>query len=116
MIKDFIQTHNYSNGKPLYVIEWQGLSVGDLGAALQSLQHTASSVQVSGTFGEKGSVLLEGSNDGVNFFPLSDLYGNVIHFNKAGLKSLGDTVAYLRPKVIEGDSTTFITIILVAKV
>jgi hypothetical protein len=116
MIKDFIQTHNYSNGKTLYTIEWKNLSVNDFGETLQSLQHTSSSVQVTGTFGEKGSVLLEGSNDGVNFFPLSDSYGSLIHFNKAGLKSLGDTVAYLRPKVIEGDSTTFITTILVAKV
>lgn len=116
MIKECTQTSSHLNGKPAYVVEWAGLSYGDVGSDLQSLQYTVSSVQVSGTFGEGGSVVLEGSNDGVTFYPLSDNHGSTVHFNKAGLKSVGDVVAYVRPKVIGGDSTTSLTVTLAAKV
>jgi hypothetical protein len=115
MIKDCTQVNSYNNGKPSYVVKWAGLSYSDVGSSLPSLQYSGSSVQVTGTFGEGGSVVLEGSNDGETFFPIADNTGSVLHFNKSGLKGVGDVVAYVRPKVLGGDSTTSITVTLAAK-
>ena len=116
MIKEGLQSQACGNGKPYHLVEWKDLSTGDLGSNLQSLQYNHISVQVTGTFGESCSIVIEGSNDGVNFVLLNDLFGNTVHFTKTGLKSIGDVVLYLRPKVIGGDSTTSITITLAAKV
>jgi hypothetical protein len=116
MIKECLQSQAYGNGKPFHIVEWKELSTNDLGSNLQSLQYNQISVQVSGVFGESCSIVIEGSNDGINFSTLNDSFGNAVHFTKVGLKSIGDVVSYLRPKVIGGDSTTSITVTLAAKV
>lgn len=64
--------------------------------------------QATGTFGTGGSVQLEGSNDGVNFYKLS----------AAALTAPGvfaplgpaERPKYIRPNVTAGDGTTSITI------
>lgn len=63
----------------------------------------------TGTFGSGGSVQLEGSNDGVNWFKLSPAA-----LTAAGsFAALGVTEVpkYIRPNVTAGDGTTSITVI-----
>lgn len=64
------------------------------------------SVQVTGTFGTGGTVVIEGSNDGVNFYTLNDLGGAALSITAAGLKGIREPVLFLRPRVTAGDGTT----------
>lgn len=74
------------------------------------------SIQVTGTFGAGGSVTLQGSNDGgANWFALNDWSGAPITFTSAGLKTVRDDAALMRPFVTAGDGTTSITATMAAR-
>src|SRR5690348_11377113 len=50
---------------------WPAIPNGSPGAAVTTQSWRTLSFQAGGTFGAGGSIRLEGSNDGVNFFALS---------------------------------------------
>lgn len=54
-----------------------------------------SAVQVTGTFG--GTVSLQGSLDGIDWFVLRDTRGNLCDFTAASLVELSSAVRYVRP-------------------
>ena len=60
------------------LITWADLQNGDDGEAVQFGAFTDRSIQFGGTFGAGGTIVLEGSNDGVNYLPLTDPQGNPI--------------------------------------
>lgn len=67
----------------------------------------------TGTFGAAGSVQLEGSNDGVNWFKLS-----AAALTSAGaFGSLASTEQplYIRPNATAGDNTTSLTVVAVVE-
>lgn len=68
------------------------------------------SVQVEGTFGAGGTVLIEGSNDGTNWRTLTDPLGNALSITTAGIKQVTEAVAQMRPRVSAGDGTTSLTV------
>src|SRR5690349_1921354 len=56
------------------LVRWESLAEGDVGDVIAFSLHRRASVQVEGTFGAGGSLVLEGSNDsGDNWQPLSDV-------------------------------------------
>lgn len=68
-------------------------------------------VQVTGTFGAAATVVLEGSNDGVNYATLTDPAANAISFTAAGLKQVTEAVLTARPRLVSGgDGSTSITV------
>lgn len=70
-------------------------------------------VQVTGTFGLLGSVVIEGSNDGINYFPLSaQISGLPLVFTAPGLKQVLEVVRYIRPRVTAGDGNTSLAVAL----
>ncbi|SOD41322.1 hypothetical protein [Nitrosovibrio sp. Nv4] len=93
-------------------ITWTGLANGDTGAPLVSFDHADMSAQVDGTFGVGGSVTLQGSNDGANWYALTDPQGNAITKTAAGLEQATEIVKYVRPSVTAGDGTTSLTVVL----
>lgn len=72
-------------------------------------------VQVSGTFGAGGTVIVEGTTDGTNWSQLRDPGGTVLSFTAAGLKAILEHVVAVRPRVTAGDGTTSITANLVVR-
>lgn len=66
-------------------------------------------IQVSGTFGLAGTVIVEGSIDGQNWFQLRDPLSNFLSFSSAGLKAILEAVPFVRPRVLSGDGTTSLT-------
>lgn len=52
-------------------------------------------LQLTGTFG--GTVVLQGSNDGTNYFTLNDRNGNAISATSAGIFNIVNLPAYVRP-------------------
>jgi hypothetical protein len=67
--------------------------------------------QVNGTFGSGGTVLVEGSNNGINWYTLSDQANSPVSFSAAGLKTVRDQPLFMRPRVSAGDGTTSITVV-----
>jgi hypothetical protein len=85
---------------------WTGLLNGDDGTPLEFPQYADRSVQVTGTFGAGGTIVLEGTNDGTNYVTLKDPLGAAVSFTAAGLKLIGELPWKIRPRVTAGDGTT----------
>jgi hypothetical protein len=77
---------------------WTGLSENDTDPAAVSFpEHADRSVQVTGTF-NGGTVVLEGSNDGANWFTLNDPQGNALSFTTAKIEQVLEACCFMRPK------------------
>lgn len=88
-------------------ILWETLTTtNDTGQALQMGGSTIRSVQITGTFGAGGTVVLEGSNDGTNYVTLTDPQGNALSKTAAGIEAIQEITRYIRPRVTAGDGTT----------
>jgi hypothetical protein len=90
------------------------MASGDTAAPLSFSQFTDKSVQVSGVFGG-ASVAFAGSNDGVNYFTLTDPQGNPLTFTTGKIKSVTEATVYCLPIVTGGDGTTTLTISVLMK-
>lgn len=93
---------------------WAALQNGDDGKPVSIPGAPDQTVQVFGTFGAGGTVIIEGSCERtpVNYFPLVDPQGNPISFTEAGGELVLELVAHVRPRVTNGDSTTLLTMLL----
>lgn len=96
-------------GDDAHVVAWTPLANGDDGAAIQIPGWADRSIQITGTFGVGGTVVFEGSNDGVNYTSLRDPQGSLLSFTAAGLKAVLELTRYVRARVTAGDGTTSIT-------
>jgi hypothetical protein len=61
---------------------------------------------MSGTFGTGGSISLKGSNDGTNYFVLTDQGATAITKTAAGISAVAEKPLFVRPEVTAGDGTT----------
>lgn len=63
-------------------------------------------VTVTGTFGAGGSVAIEGSFDGTNFFALPNVAGTTVAITAAGYAYVLAATRFIRARVTAGDGTT----------
>ncbi len=96
-----------------WAISWSNILVSDTATPFSNPGASDRSVQVTGTFGG-GSIRITGSNDGVTYFPLTDLQGNELLFTSARLDSISELVRFIRPELTGGDGTTNLTVVLLA--
>jgi len=94
------------HGESAHIIEWSGLLNGDTGAPIEMPTSADRSVQFQGTFGVGGTILMEGSNDGVNYHTLTDPQGNALSKTAAGIEQIQEITRYMRPRVSAGDGST----------
>lgn len=97
------------------LVTWTPLQNGDDGDAIPFSQYADKSVQVTGIFGAGGSVAFEGSNDGVNWSPLTDAQGNDLNFTTAKIEQVVEITYRVRPRVVSGDGTTSVSVTLLAR-
>lgn len=98
-----------------FLIAWKELGDGDAGEECYVYASEYRSVQFAGTFGSEGSVVLEGSNDCVNWFTLSDPQGNPISKMAPGIEAVTELTVFVRPRVQAGDESTNISAVLLIK-
>ncbi|WP_374312437.1 hypothetical protein [Dongia sp.] len=96
------------------ITTWPALLASETGEPVEAAQFADRSVQISGSFGG-ASVIVEGSNDGVSYFPLTDPQGNSLTFTASKLEAVTELTRWLRPRVSGGDGTTEIAFVLLAK-
>ncbi len=95
---------------PACLFTWTGLDLDDSGSPIEVVDFPDRTVTVTGTFGAAGSVTLQGSNDGTNWFALTDGQGNAITKTAAGMELIVEAPRYIRPLVTAGDGTTNLSV------
>ena len=103
------------NERNCHIVSWAALANGDSGDPLQMGGSVERSVQVTGTFGAGGTIVIEGSNDGTNYATIEDSAGTALSKTAAFVEAIGPAVRYLRPRVTAGDGTTALVVTLFAK-
>ena len=93
---------------------WALLAADDVGDNLDGSSYADRSVQIDGTFGG-ASVEIQGSNDGTNWYVLTDPQGNLITKTSASLEQISEITRFVRPLIDGGDGTTDITVTLFAR-
>lgn len=84
----------------------------DDGVAVDLHEYSDRSVQVSGTFGVGGTVVIEGSNNGTVWSTLRDPQGTTLSFTAVGLRAVSEMTRHIRPRVTAGDGTTALSVAL----
>lgn len=101
------------------LVEWNSLNNSDSGAPLNLPQFADRSIQVAGTFGSGGTLIMEGSNrletESPVYAPLVDPQGNAISFTSAGIEQILESSYLIRPRVTAGDGTTNLTVRLLVR-
>jgi hypothetical protein len=98
-----------------YKVSWASIANSDNGTAVELYGSADRSVQITGTFGAGGTIVIEGSNDGTNYVTLYNLQASALSFTAAGLKGVAEITRYIRPRVTAGDGTTSLTVTLLAR-
>lgn len=96
-------------GNTVVIYTWASLALGDSGNPVSGPGWADRSFQIEGTFGAGGTVVIEGSNDGVNYRTLNDPFGNALSITSAGVHELTQIALWMRPRVSGGDITTNLT-------
>lgn len=97
-------------------IVWAALTTtNDNGSPAEWIQWAGRCVQFNGTFGVGGTIKLQGSNDGTNWYDLADAQGNAISKTAAGIEQVLEMTQFVRPFVSAGDGTTNLTATLVMR-
>lgn len=97
------------------IVEWTGLLNTDSGAPIELPNYADRSVQVTGTFGAGGTIVIEGSIDGTNYVTLTDPSSTAISKTAAFIEAVLENVRYIRPRVTAGDGTTSLTCTMLFK-
>jgi len=103
------------SGVPACIIEWSGLLPTDTGATIELIDYADKTATITGTFGSGGSITLQGSNDGTNWFSLNDLMFSPITRTSAAMTLILEAPRYIRPVVTAGDGTTNLTVQICCK-
>lgn len=102
-------------GGDAHLFTWAGLAVGDTAVPIAFSAYADRTVQVDGTFGTGGTVVLEGSLDSTNYQTLTDPQGNQLSFTGARIESVTEATVLVRPQVPSGDGTTSINVSLLVR-
>lgn len=91
-------------------VAWLGMVSGDVGAPVELPVFSDRTVQVNGTLGAGGSIVVEGSIDGVEYLTLNDPQGLPLEITTKKVETIMEIVKFIRPRVAAGDGTTLVDV------
>lgn len=97
------------------LVVWSGLLNTDDGSPLDFVDWADRCVQITGTFGVGGTVVLEGSNDGTNWATMTDYANVALSFTAPAVKQITEQPRFMRPRVTAGDGTTSLAVSILAR-
>lgn len=96
------------------IMAWTPLIAANaVGDAKEWIHGRDRSVQIEGTF-DSATVVLQGSNDGTNWYTLTDPQGNAISKTSAALEQISEATRYIRPSVSSAGGSTSLTVTVFA--
>lgn len=105
-----------TNDRDVIKFVWSGLLNGDTGGSIELSNYADRSVQVSGTFGSGGSVLVEGSNNQSTYSTLNKMTdGTAMVATTAQVIGVLEVTERTRPRVTAGDGATNLTVVMIAR-
>lgn len=100
----------------LILLTWEGFATnGDVGSPFGAPAYSDKTVHVKGNFGTGGTIVVEGSNDGVTYKTLTDPQGNALSFTAEGIELISESPLYIRPRLSAGTSTIDIDVFIVGR-
>ena len=90
---------------------WTLTSSDTEGASIDAHEYGDRTVQIAGTF-DGATVVLQGSNDGTNWFSLTDPQGNAISKTTAAMETVMEVPLYTRGTSSGGGASQSVTISL----
>lgn len=104
-----IDTPTQDGGAMLF--SWSDMKSGDTGEAVDYPQRPDKTITITGVF-DGATVVIEGSNDGTNWYTLKDLSATDLSFTAAsGAKTVLENTRFYRPDVSGGTGNTNINVI-----
>src|ERR1700746_547580 len=108
IVPTFSKIRGPAGGIDAMIITWAPFAAaGDVGQPLQRIDLADRSVQVTGTFAAS-TIVLEGSNDGINYFTLSNPAGAALSFTAAVLIHVNLPTSWVRPRVTVGSGASLV--------
>jgi hypothetical protein len=95
MTTGYTRTFPNDMNQKVAIATWAALAAGENGDAFVLGQYADRTVQVAGITG--GTITIQGSLDGTNYYTLTDYQGNPLVFSAAGLNAISEMVYYVRP-------------------
>lgn len=108
---DPVNTFPFQTSQDVAITTWPNVAAGDTCGHIRLGVWSDRTVQVGGSFGG-ATVRIQGSNDDIEYFTLTDPQGNPLSFVAAGLEAIIELPAFLRPAIEGGDGTTAVNIIV----
>lgn len=99
--------------RAVYLVQWSNIGDADTCTAVPMSGGSDRSVQITGTF-SSATVVIQGSNDGTNYAPLTDPQGNAISKTAASLEAISELTRYIKPTT-SGGSSSSVTVSLLIK-
>lgn len=106
-----VNTFPFQTSQDVAITTWPGVAAGDTCGPIRLGVWSDRTVQVSGSFGG-ATVHIQGSNDDIDYFTLTDPQGNPLSFAAAGLEAIIELPAFLRPTIVGGDGSASVKIII----
>lgn len=98
------------------IFKWTALLNGEAGTAIRLPDYADRAVQIEGTLGTGGAVVIEGSIDGINYVTLTDPQGNALSFTAVNrIEAIMEAVDYIRPRCTAGDGATSFNVSLICR-
>lgn len=93
---------------------WETMDGGDVGRAFDLQEYNDNTVTVTGTF-DSNTLTMQGSNDGTNWFTLTDNVGLDVALTAAGGALIAEAPRYIRPSLSSGASSDIDVIVLLRR-
>ena len=103
------------NSYTLRMHTWGPMANGDVGLPVEFGTHADRTVQVGGTFGSGGTIVIEGSMDGSDYQVLNDPFGVSLSFTGPKIRTVTEVTKYVRARVTGGDGTTALNVNLLMR-
>lgn len=96
----------------VYIATWAAIGDADTCTPIPMSGASDRSVQIGGTFGS-ATIVIQGSNDGTNYLPVTDPQGNAISKTSAAIEQILELTRFIKPTTSGGTgSSVTVTVLL----
>ena len=96
-------------------VSWGPMKQGDTCQPANLVQWADRSIEADGTFGSGGTITLNGSNRGVNYYGLNDPSLTAISKTQNGVSQILELTVYVQPVLTGGDATTSVYLTMLCR-